>query len=317
MGNAGTIDGWSLTITPRICAQTSLTATKTGPDYVEPGQALTYTLTITNSGGLPLDDVIITETYDANTLFYGANPPPTSGNDVWNLGQLGVGSTRRITVTVQVIPTVADQTVLTNTLRIQADQISPFSVTKTSLVVHFPQFNVAKRVNPNPPRSWHPFTYTLTVSNSGDGDATGIVIADTLPAGANYVSGGSYESGTVTWSGLTLPASDTLDVTVVVTACGGTLVNSAYRVQNCDVGINSPWGTPLTTTVQAPNLVADFVPTSGSAQLPATVSFTAIGTTDGGPITAWGWNFGDGESGVGRVVSHTYTSIGDYTVTLT
>ncbi len=81
--------------------------------------------------------------------------------------------------------------------------------------------------------------------------------------------------------------------------------------------VSSPWGTPLTTTVQAPNLVADFVPTSGSAQLPATVSFTATGTTDGGPITAWEWNFGDGESGVGRVVSHTYTSIGDYTVTLT
>ncbi|MCK4316451.1 MAG: PKD domain-containing protein, partial [Anaerolineae bacterium] len=38
--------------------------------------------------------------------------------------------------------------------------------------------------------------------------------------------------------------------------------------------------------------------------------------TDGGPIVAWGWDFGDGVSGLGQVVSHTYAAAGDYTVML-
>jgi uncharacterized repeat protein (TIGR01451 family) len=315
-GDIGTINGWSLTVTPRVCAsRASPTATKTGPDFVELGQLLTYTLIVTNPGDLPLYNIVVTETYDANTSFYGADPLPTSGDDVWSFAQLGPNGVQRITITVQVTSTVADYTVLTNTVQIRADQVSPFTVTETTRALRLPQFDVAKQANPDPPRSWYPFTYTLTVSNSG-GTATDVVITDALPTGASYASGGNYAGGIVTWGGLTLPASDTLDVTVVVTACSGTLVNSAYRVATCAQGVSSPWGAPVTTTVRAPNLAADFAPVSVSVPANTTIAFTDASTTDGGPIVAWRWNFGDEWTGSGRVVSHTYTAVGAYTVTL-
>jgi uncharacterized repeat protein (TIGR01451 family) len=63
--------------------------------------------------------------------------------------------------------------------------------------------------------------YTLTYSNSGDADATGVVVKDTLPAGVTYVSssnGGSYVDGVVTWDiGTVAPgASGAVTVTVKI-----------------------------------------------------------------------------------------------------
>jgi PKD repeat protein len=67
-------------------------------------------------------------------------------------------------------------------------------------------------------------------------------------------------------------------------------------------------------TVTAPTLV-DFEgsPTSGVA--PLAVTFTDKSTAGG---TAWAWTFGTGEgTGAGQTVSHTYSTPGTYTVTLT
>ncbi|MEE9617580.1 MAG: PKD domain-containing protein [Anaerolineae bacterium] len=314
-GYTGTLNGWSLTVTPLACAsRASPTATKTGPDLIGPNQLFTYTLTMTNPGGLPLYNVVVTETYDTSTTYQWADPPPTSGNNVWRFSRLTSNSTQLITITVQVGASAPDHTVLTNTAQINADDISPITVTETTTVLH-PQFSIAKQAASDPAQSFRPFTYTLTISNSG-GSATSVVITDALPAGANYVSGGSYAGGVVTWSGLTVPASDTLDVTFVVTACTGPLVNSAYRVATCAEGVSSPWGAPVTTPVQVPNLVAAFTPVSTSIAINATVVFTETSATDGGPIVAWGWDFGDGETGSGQVVSHTYAAAGDHTVML-
>ncbi|MFZ1795373.1 MAG: hypothetical protein WAU14_01350, partial [Dokdonella sp.] len=62
-------------------------------------------------------------------------------------------------------------------------------------------------------------TYAITLSNSGGVAATAIGISDPLDPIVNFVSadnGGSYSSGVVTWSGLTVPAGGTLTLTVQV-----------------------------------------------------------------------------------------------------
>mgnify|MGYP000243992005 CR=1 FL=1 len=57
-------------------------------------------------------------------------------------------------------------------------------------------------------------------------------------------------------------------------------------------------------------------PTSGAA--PLEVSFDASGSSDSdGSIDSYSWDFGDGNSGSGETVNHTYDSSGDYTVELT
>ena len=62
-------------------------------------------------------------------------------------------------------------------------------------------------------------TYTITLTNTGGVDATGIGVTDPLDPNVVFVSasnGGSHAAGVVTWSGLTVPADDSLDITVVV-----------------------------------------------------------------------------------------------------
>jgi PKD repeat protein len=57
-------------------------------------------------------------------------------------------------------------------------------------------------------------------------------------------------------------------------------------------------------------------PTSGTA--PLAVSFDGRGSFDSdGTISSYGWAFGDGTTGAGSTVSHTYTSAGTFIATLT
>jgi uncharacterized repeat protein (TIGR01451 family) len=63
-------------------------------------------------------------------------------------------------------------------------------------------------------------TYTITLSNAGGADALNYGVLDPLDANVDFVSadnGGMNMAGVVTWSGLTVPASGNLVLTVVVT----------------------------------------------------------------------------------------------------
>ena len=63
-----------------------------------------------------------------------------------------------------------------------------------------------------------------------------------------------------------------------------------------------------------PSISAD--PTSGA--LPLSVNFDAAASTDSdGSIVSYGWDFGDGSNASGVTASHTFTSVGTFTVSLT
>ena len=66
------------------------------------------------------------------------------------------------------------------------------------------------------------------------------------------------------------------------------------------------------TTVPKPVAAFSASPTSGNA--PLSVAFTDKST---GSPTSWKWNFGDGTSSTVKSPTHTYSSKGNYTVTLT
>ncbi|MBK8521599.1 MAG: PKD domain-containing protein [Chitinophagaceae bacterium] len=62
--------------------------------------------------------------------------------------------------------------------------------------------------------------------------------------------------------------------------------------------------------------VVNFSATPLSGCVPLTVQFTDLSTATGSAITSWLWDFGDGTTGIVRNPSHTYTSAGNYNVTL-
>ena len=78
--------------------------------------------------------------------------------------------------------------------------------------------------------------------------------------------------------------------------------------------------TTVTITVdapnEAPNAVADATPTSGL--VPLDVAFSSAGSTDDIAIVSYSWDFGDGSApSTEENPSHTYTTSGSFTATLT
>lgn len=62
--------------------------------------------------------------------------------------------------------------------------------------------------------------------------------------------------------------------------------------------------------------VVNFSATPTSGCVPLTVQFTDLSTAGSSAITAWLWDFGDGNTGTQQNPSHTYTSAGNFNVTL-
>ncbi|AZA78073.1 DUF11 domain-containing protein [Chryseobacterium sp. G0186] len=92
--------------------------------------------------------------------------------------------------------------------------------------------NVTKTVNNASPATGNNVVFTVTATNTGASNNTGVVVNDLLPAGLTFVSAtpsvGSYNSSTGVWTigGLNAGASATLTVTATVSA-GGTYLNTA------------------------------------------------------------------------------------------
>jgi uncharacterized repeat protein (TIGR01451 family) len=75
----------------------------------------------------------------------------------------------------------------------------------------------------------HPITYTLIVTNNGQAVANNLIITDAIPAGANYVSGGTRVGNLVKW---TVPSlAPNTDVQAVF------VVNASSNITNFDYGV--------------------------------------------------------------------------------
>ena len=104
------------------------------------------------------------------------------------------------------------ETTLTNNTSSVSTQINPLV-----------DLAIVKTAAPSPVTAGNQLTYTLTASNNGPSDATGVSIADTLPAGVTYVSASSSRgtvsqtNGTVNVNLGSLAHSATATVTILVT----------------------------------------------------------------------------------------------------
>ncbi|WP_369425674.1 DUF7507 domain-containing protein, partial [Methanothrix sp.] len=79
---------------------------------VNPGDTITYTLTVRNTGSSTINDVTVVDTLPPGTLYVSANPAPSgvSGSVItWNLGALDPGASVVITLTATVESDVCER----------------------------------------------------------------------------------------------------------------------------------------------------------------------------------------------------------------
>lgn len=295
-----------------------------------PGGSVSYRLRVVNQGAFRLENVILTDTLPAGVVLResssdtcfappdcvtnGFAPGLTGGKAVWQLGEIGVNGYGDFFLTVDLPLTMTEGFVLTNTAAISADNpesdrsdnISQAVVT----VVGIPQLAIHKS-GPAMALWRHPITYTLTVTNSGDGRADGLVITDALPAGSVYWNGGTPAGGVVSWTLPTLAAGADVQVSFVVSA-EESLHNREYGAMAAG-GVNVRGSQIVTTTV-----VRLSAANSGPAQVGSAVHFTA--SLSAATPMSYRWNFGDGALSAPSVMltaTHVYTKDGVYSATVT
>jgi uncharacterized repeat protein (TIGR01451 family) len=225
------------------------------PDPVFPDANLTYTIRLTNTGAAEASGVVVTETYDSNWTFLGADPAPSISNNIWNLGSLGVGAARTITITGKVNVGVANGTVLTNIVTLDSDQTAAQQTIEKTVASSGALLALTKSA-PSTIEPGRLLTYTIRIANNGLGDATGAIVTDTLPL--NITSGYANPSpdagviaagGTITWVRGVLGVGQSETVTLVVSVAtplpNWTVLTNTARVR-CDQGATA-FGQAMTT----------------------------------------------------------------------
>jgi uncharacterized repeat protein (TIGR01451 family) len=105
---------------------------KTGPTTVTVGTAYSYSLTASNTGIVPAEDVTITDVIPANTTFVSATAPCTYDTPTrtvtCDVGTLDIDGSATVGITV--IPTVAGQDIV-NTATVTPDDVTPEDNTST------------------------------------------------------------------------------------------------------------------------------------------------------------------------------------------
>ncbi len=173
------------------------------PTRPRAGRLLTYTFLVENLNrfdAITATNVVITERWPSNALFYNAYPPGTFVYDQgtrfiqWTVpGEVPVSSTTRVTLTVRVTPTFPYNQQLQNpkaNCGVYADA-APFTIPCTTDVNLAPDeaFEKVTQATIPPAQSGtvsktfpnRILTYTVYVYNPFDTDVTGMLVTDTLP----------------------------------------------------------------------------------------------------------------------------------------
>jgi len=189
-----------------IVSGLNVTKTSDVSGYASPGDTITYSILVTNVSttahtGIDLSDVLPTGTlYVANSSWItgpgsiseaGDAPPLIATNRT-----LAAGEALIITLDALVI-NPGSSTQLLNTVSVTCDQQpAPVIAWVSDRVLHT-DLGLTKTVNDAHPDEGDTIVYTLTVTNSGPTNATGITVFEPLTNGLTYVSHGA-EQGTYT-----------------------------------------------------------------------------------------------------------------------
>lgn len=222
--------------TGAVVQNADLAIGKTGiPNPVTEGGNITYSVTVTNNGPGEASSVSMVDTLASLLAYVSATPSQGSCSEALgvvtcSLGSIANGASATVTI-VAATPDVLEPTVVTNTATVSGAETDPDSsnntVTLDTTVVPagpvLADLAVTKADSPDPVISGGPqLTYSIAVTNNGPGDATGVVVTDTLPAGVAFGSANatvgtcSQDSGVVTCDIGALVSGAGSDITIAV-----------------------------------------------------------------------------------------------------
>ena len=189
------------------------------------GDNVTYTVTVTNDGNADAKAVVVRDVLGKDLKFVSATGTYTfdeaTNTITWTV-DVDAGKTETFTV----VATVINYGNVTNSL-VVGNKTFNKNVT-------VPEITPDKTVDNENPNFGDNLTYTVTVKNEGNGNATDVIIVDNLGKGLEYVSStGNYDNktNTITWK-VDLASGETKTFTVVAKIIGYTDVTNEVTVGN-------------------------------------------------------------------------------------
>ena len=209
-------------------AITQLTTTP-APNYA--GANLVYTIAAANNGPSDATGVMVVDTLPANVMFISATGGATfdgTSKVTLNVGNLASGGTATFTITVQPTAAAVAASPISDSATASANEhdsnTSNNTLTVSTTIVASADLQVGISPSASPVDAGQNLTYTITATNNGPSDATGVVVTDTIPADVTFVSatGGATPDGTgkITFPNFTLAAGASATFLVTVTALG-------------------------------------------------------------------------------------------------
>ncbi|MBO3761515.1 DUF11 domain-containing protein [Ciceribacter sp. L1K22] len=218
------------------------------PNIAEAGKTLTYTVTITNTGGLPWSGDVVDEFTPGSAVAEVVNVSnggtsvitPTAVTTTWPISNLGAGGVITRTVRLKLVADLPSSLLeVINSLPACAVEDPANCVVKTptaSKITTSKVKTVESLVEPagmlGVAEPGETITYALTITNSGGTARSGYTLTDTFtPAGiiasvnapstvvgSTTIPGGTYQgNGVTTWTNLSIPANGSITVPIEVT----------------------------------------------------------------------------------------------------
>lgn len=241
------------TVTVVVDARPDLSLTKTvsdpevtgvkgcNPGY-QVGSNVTFTITVTNAGLDTATNVQVTDQLPSGYQ-YVANRATTGTYDglTWMIGSLISGATATLEVDAVILASGDYE----NTASVSADELdsddtnNTNSVTIENNIVPVADMRIDYKVDNAEPFVSDVVTFTLTVTNDGPSNATGVVAESLLPAGYMVFntnpSAGAYDQNTGIWSigNVNVGSSQSLTIIAGVLAKTANDTDQIYAVRGC------------------------------------------------------------------------------------
>jgi uncharacterized repeat protein (TIGR01451 family) len=212
--------------------EANLSVNKMGPAAVSASDSITYTINLSNTGFTTATTTILTDTFPSEVSFvtYTTAIPVTFTQMsptqlVWELGDVAA-TTATLSIQVQgvVSSSIANGILFTNTITASTAYTETNlgnNTAKLVTLVGSPDLAVIKTGPSAGVNVGDPVTFTITYSNAGTLDASGVTLVDRLPIGFSYVSdslGGAITStSAITWNIGTLGADGAQNSFVLTT----------------------------------------------------------------------------------------------------
>jgi uncharacterized repeat protein (TIGR01451 family) len=230
-------------------ADLSISKTDNSATYT-PGGSISYTIVVSNAGPSDVIGASVIDSLPANITApiwicagTGTCFSPSGTGDINTLVDLPSGTSVTFTVSGSIPLTATGSLDNTATVTPPADTTDPVpgnnSSTDTDTSQPYADIGIVKTVNNAAPLVGNNVVYTVTATNYGPSNASGVQVTDSLPAGLSLVSavpsaGTTYSPATGVWTigNLADGANATLVITATVNVAGAINNQATVTAQN-------------------------------------------------------------------------------------